>query len=232
MLVLAVAAAGVALACAELSGPLRPTGYGFTLVARDSMTANDTVNGVVYYQDSVYTDTVWFHWPASRLPVRIWADTSGGLGLPGHVRDGIALWKQVLQYGEYDATLVSDSTHADVLVYAGVPPVLPAAMRMRSMAPQCSGATDVIVSRPDHKKLLLPIRIYVENKYPLGQDSTTWCLGLTVAHELGHSLGLFQHSDSLDDLMSTNPLVPTPTARDISTVLFLYHFRPDLVPAP
>ena len=231
-LVLALAAAGVVLACAELSSPLRPTGYGFTLVARDSMTANDTVDGVVYYQDSVYTDTVWFHWPASRLPVRIWADTSGGLGLPGHVRDGIALWKQVLQYGEYDATLVSDSTHADVLVYAGVPPVLPAAVRMRSMAPQCSGATDVIVSRPDHKKLLLPIRIYVENKYPLGQDSTTWCLGLTVAHELGHSMGLFQHSDSLDDLMSSNPLVPAPTARDISTVLFLYHFRPDLVPAP
>ncbi|HEV2291159.1 MAG TPA: hypothetical protein VGR60_04920 [Gemmatimonadales bacterium] len=232
MLALALAAAGVAVACAELSSPLRPTGYGFTLVARDSMTANDTVDGVVYHQDSVYTDTVWFHWPTSRLPVRIWADTSGGLGLPGHVRDAIALWKQVLQYGEYDATLVGDSTHADVLVYAGVPPVLPAAVRMRSMAPQCSGATDVIVSRPDHKKLLLPIRIYVENKYPLGQDSTTWCLGLTVAHELGHSMGLFQHSDSLDDLMSSNPLVPTPTARDISTVLFLYHFRPDLVPAP
>lgn len=230
---LGVAAAGVVvLACAELSGPLRPTGYGFTLVAQDSVTADTTVDGVLYHQDSVYTDTVWFHWPRSRLPVRVWADTSGGLGLPGHVRDAIALWKQVLEYGEYDAVLVPDSTQAEVLVYAGVPPVLPAAVRMRSMAPQCSGATDVVVSRPDHRKLLLPIRIYVENKYPLGQDSTTWCLGLTVAHEMGHSLGLFQHSDSADDLMASNPLVPAPTARDISTVLFLYHFRPDLVPVP
>ncbi|MGB7213359.1 MAG: hypothetical protein WBC97_12120 [Gemmatimonadales bacterium] len=233
----------VALACSELSGPLRPTGYGVTLIVRDSITpamvdsvTHDTViDGKLYRQDSVYTDTVWFHWPQTHLPVRIWADTSGGLGLPGHVRDGIALWKQVLQYGEYDAVLVPDSTQADVLVYASVPPYDSTAafpVDMHSMAPQCSGATDVHVSRPDHKKLLLPIRIYVENKYPLGQDSTTWCLGLTVAHELGHSMGLFQHSDSLDDLMSSNPLVPAPTARDVSTVLFLYHFRPDLVPVP
>ncbi|HET7025407.1 MAG TPA: hypothetical protein VFI39_09410 [Gemmatimonadales bacterium] len=229
-----LAASVVALACNELSGPIRPTGYGFTLVARDSVTADTTVAGKLYHQDSIYTDTIWFHWPESRLPVRIWADTGGGLGLPGHVRDGIALWEQVLQYGEYDATLVGDSTHADVLVYAGVPSDTAGifAVRMGSMAPQCSGATDIRVSSPDHKKLLLPIRVYIENKYPLGEDSTTWCLGLTVAHELGHSLGLFQHSDSTDDLMSSNPLVPAPTARDVSTVLFLYHFRPDLVPVP
>ncbi|MGH7591836.1 MAG: hypothetical protein ACREL2_10395 [Gemmatimonadales bacterium] len=229
-----VAASAVALACSELTGPFRPTGYGFSLVVRDSVTADTTVGGKLYHQDSVYTDTVWFHWPQSRLPVRIWADTSGGLGLPGHVRDGIALWKQVLQYGEYDAVLVPDSTQADVLVYSGVPSdtagIFP--VRMHSMAPQCSGATDIRVSSPDHHKLLLPTRIYIENKYPLGQDSTTWCLGLTVAHELGHSMGLFQHSDSADDLMSSNPLVPAPTVRDASTVLFLYHFRSDLVPVP
>lgn len=226
-----IAAAGlVVLACTELSGPLRPAGYGFTLVARDSVTADTTVDGVLYHQDSVYTDTVWFHWPQSHLPVRIWADTSGGLGLPGHVRDAIALWTQAMDYGEYSAVLVPDSTQADVLVYAGTPPAGAFTVQMHSMAPQCSGATDIQVSTPDHKKLILPTRIYLENKYPLTEDSTTWCLGLTVAHELGHSMGLFQHSDSADDLMSSNPLVPAPTARDISTVLFLYHFRPDLVP--
>ena len=228
----ALLAGAVAAACAELSGPLRPAGYAFTLVARDSVTADTTIGSRLYHQDSVYTDTVWFYWPRSRLPVRIWVDTLGGLDLPMHIEHGIALWKSILQYGEYDATLVSDSAHADVQVFSGPPPLTAAGVQMRALAPQCSGATDVRVSAPDHKKLLLPVRIYIENKYPLSDTSTTGCLALTAAHELGHSLGLFQHSDSATDLMAPDPVVPAPTARDASTVLFLYHFRPDLVPSP
>lgn len=218
-----------ALACTELSGPIRPGRYAFAEVVTDSVVTDTTVNGVHYPADTVVTDTVWFHWPQSSLPVRIWADTA--LGLRERAARGIGLWKQILEYGEYDAVFTDDSTTADVIVLAGISP-LPSAhpVRFHSMAPQCFGETDFDISRPDHKKIILPVRVYVQNKFPVDQDSTQGCLDLTTAHELGHSLGLFQHSDSASDLMYPDPVVPAPSPRDAATVLDLYHFEPKLVP--
>lgn len=224
----ALAAAG-AFACTELNGPLRPARYAFAEIVTDSVTADTTVDGVNYPADTVVTDTVWFHWPQSSLPVKIWADTA--LGLRDRVTRGLGLWKQILQFGEYDATLVSDSTTADVIVLAGVSPLGSARpARFHSMAPQCEGETDFDISRPDHKKVILPVRVYVQNKFPVDQDSTQACLDLTTAHELGHTLGLFQHSPDSADLMYADPQVDAPSAADASTVLFLYHYLPKLVP--
>ena len=224
----ALAAAGV-FACTELNSPIRPARYAFAEVVTDSVTADTVVDGVNYPADTVVTDTVWFHWPQSSLPVKVWADTT--LGLRDRVTRGLGLWKQILEYGEYDATLVSDSTTADVIVLAGVSP-LPSArpVRFHSMAPQCSGETDFDISRPDHKKVILPVRVYVENKYSVDSASTQDCLDLTTAHELGHTLGLFQHSPDPADLMYADPQVSAPSAADASTVLFLYHYLPKLVP--
>ena len=224
----ALAALG-AFACTELNGPLRPARYAFAEVITDSVTADTTVDGVDYPADTVVTDTVWFHWPPSSVPVKIWADTA--LGLRDRVTRGLGLWKQILEYGEYGATLVSDSTAADVIVLAGVSPLGSARpVRFRAMAPQCEGETDFDISRPDHKKIILPVRVYVQNKFPVDQDSTQDCLDLTTAHELGHTLGLFQHSTNPADLMYADPQVAAPSAADASTVLFLYHFPLKLVP--
>lgn len=228
-----VTAAGlVTAACTQLSGPARPTGYAFTLVARDSVTADTTVDGVHYPVDTVVTDTVWFHWPASSLPVRIWVQDDS-LDLPAHIEAGIGLWKKILLYGEYDAVEVADSANADVLVFSSAPPPSPAPafVRMHEFAPDCEGATDVKVSAPDHKRVVLPIRIYIDAKYSAALPTTQACLALTAAHELGHSMGLFQHSPNATDLMYAFPTVAGPSAVDASTVLFLYHFRGDLVPS-
>lgn len=232
VILVALAVAG-ASGCTEISGPLRPVGYGFTQVVRDSVTdaGGITVDGVHYPKDTVTVDTVWFSWPRSGLPVRIWADTA--LGLRDRVARAAGLWETILQYGEYGITMVDDSTGADVIVRSGISPLpSPSPLSLHSMAPQCFGETDITVSHPDHRKLILPIRVYVQNKYPVAQDSTGWCLDLTVAHELGHSLGLLQHSPDPSDLMYADPQVAVPSQADASTVLYIYHlqFRGKLVP--
>lgn len=52
-----------------------------------------------------------------------------------------------------------------------------------------------------------------------------------VTHELGHALGLAQHSDDERDLMGESQLTRTTlSARDIATIQTLYHTRPDVVP--
>ncbi|MFI5236275.1 MAG: hypothetical protein ACHQXA_11235, partial [Gemmatimonadales bacterium] len=229
-LLLALVALGAAIGCTELIGPLRPAGYAFAAFIRDSVTDSVVVDGKLYPKDTVTADSVFFHWPSTSLPVRIWADTA--LGLRDRVVRGIGLWKQILQYGEYEATLVNDSASADVIVLSGTaPPAAPHRIAMYSMAPQCFGETDFDISHPDHKKVMLPVRIYIDNKFPVDQDSTQSCLDLTTAHELGHSLGLFQHSPNPTDLMFANPVVAGPSGADAATVLFLYHIRPGLVPS-
>lgn len=52
-----------------------------------------------------------------------------------------------------------------------------------------------------------------------------------VAHELGHVLGISQHSEDPRDLMwRTDPQPFGPTRRDAATVQVLYHTRADIVP--
>jgi len=49
------------------------------------------------------------------------------------------------------------------------------------------------------------------------------CLDLTTAHELGHALGIFQHSPDPGDLMYSDPVVTAPSARDRNTINRAYH---------
>jgi predicted Zn-dependent protease len=53
-------------------------------------------------------------------------------------------------------------------------------------------------------------------------DSAQACLTRVAAHEVGHTLGLFQHSDDPGDLMYSFPAVNRPSTRDANTVITLY----------
>jgi phosphoenolpyruvate carboxykinase (ATP) len=54
------------------------------------------------------------------------------------------------------------------------------------------------------------------------------CLALTTTHELGHALGIFQHSDEPSDLMYASPTVPGPSERDLETAEHIYHVPANL----
>ncbi len=212
---IAVAFSALSLACGDIASPRRDDLYEWRL---EAPSASGT--GV---------DTISFHWQADHLPVRIWVEPTEPL--PADVSRAITIWRGVFLYGEYDATVVTDSASADVVVRSGLPPgpVLSATRLHAAMAPQCSGATDVDVSE-DHTQLRLPIRIYINPQSVPGTPGLEDCLALTVAHELGHSVGIFRHSSNPADLMYFNPVVPLPSDRDRATAEVLYHIPSTLEP--
>lgn len=224
--------------CNEIAGPIRPDGYGYTLIARDVVATTDTIDGVIYTAGDTITDTVDFKWPASSLPVRIWAE-SDSLALPSHFANAIATWKGILEYGEFDGVMVGDSGQADIIVRDTPAPPLslsrtgdPGSPPMAVPPPSaCSGATDVKISAPDHRRLWLPIRVYVTAKFPIADTATIHCLARVAKHELGHAIGLFQHSPDNTDLMYSFPSVDAPSDVDIATVLWVYHQSTKLRPA-
>lgn len=198
------------LACSDLSAPTRVSPYEWRLII----------------PSSTGLDSLTFRWERGQLPVRYWVEDS--LGLPAHVENAIATWRGAFLYGEWDGTLVGDSGQADVIVRLMTPPVKPsAAMRYHALLPECQGATDIDTLATRHQ-LALPIRVYLDPRLPgSGLDA---CLAVTATHELGHTLGLIQHSTDPADVMYSNPATGTLSARDIRTAEAIYHLEADIVP--
>ncbi|MDP9145186.1 MAG: hypothetical protein M3N43_10910 [Actinomycetota bacterium] len=219
--------------CNEIAGPIRGGGYGFTLIVSDTVVADTTIDGVFYAEGDTITDTVAFSWPESHIPIRIWVHDTNGL--PEDIDAGIALWEDALLFGEIAAVRVSDSATAHIIVKGTpAPPEESAphpARRLAAALPACEGATDVLVSAPDHTKLWLPVRVYVIPTFVMTDTVTTNCLKRVTAHELGHALGLFRHSIDLNNLMFGFPEVDAPSEVDATTILRLYHTQADLRPA-
>lgn len=162
-------------------------------------------------------DTLGFTWPRDRSNVTFWAQDT--LDLPARVDRAIGTWRSQFLYGEFSGTRIADSSAADVLVFGRG---APGSIGLQSMAPECVGATDVAINQAT-KLLTLPIRVYVLPRADLSAPGVDACLDLTTAHEIGHSIGLFEHSDDPADLMYFNPVVAGPSVRDRNTVQRAYH---------
>jgi predicted Zn-dependent protease len=212
---LCLASGPALLSCADIAGPSRNIAYEWRQIV-------STPTGL---------DTLSFHWPQSRLPVRIWAADT--LNLPAHVRHGIDVWEAAFLYGELRAVVVSDSTVADVIVTSGIAPKGGFSVtRLESlMAPECQGATDVELAASG-SEILPPIRVYVDPRFSPSSPGVDTCMALTTTHELGHSLGIFAHSTNSEDIMYADPVVTTLSPRDRATAELAYHTEPTLTIAP
>ena len=197
----------MALACGDIAAPLRDDVYEWRLVT-----------GV---------DTLSFHWDRTDLPVRVWVEDNGNL--PGHIARAIDVWEAAFLYGEFEATLVSDSTTADVIVLGGSAGELDfQTKRLRGgTAPQCSGATDLEVDEAN-TELRLPIRLFIDPSSPTDDPGLERCLALTSVHEMGHAIGIFAHSPDPEDIMYANPEVELLSPRDRRTAETVYHTPPTL----
>ena len=207
-ILIAVSAAVAAGACGDISSPSRSDIFEWRGTAPN-------------------IDGLTFHWLESRLPVKIWVEDS--LGLPGHTAAGIETWKEQFLYGEWDAVIVTDSSTADVVIGFSIMPAI-RSIKLFSAAPGCSAVTSfplpVIGST-----IALPFRVRITNlsSAPTSPEAQ-FCYAITVAHELGHTMGLLDqgHTGTEEtDLMFHNP-VSGPTARDRNTIQRLYHTEPDL----
>ena len=213
---LVLPAALLLAACAELSPPDRPVPYESRLFVNYDNNGTPAI------------DSLRFRWPSSSIPVRYWVEDS--LGSPGHVTEAIATWKAAFLYGEWDAQVVDDSSSADVIVRLAQAPPKPSPSRLRffSRAPECEGVTDIdtVATR---RELRLPLRIYLNPRLP-NDPNLARCLGLTAVHEVGHTMGLFQHTTDPVDIMFTDPVATELSDRDISTIEALYHRESDMEP--
>jgi hypothetical protein len=209
LLTLTTAAAG--LSCADIASPSRSQPYEWRRIVTTGPTTADTLS---------------FQWPRSRLPVRIW--TQDTLNLPQHVDYGIAQWKGAFLYKEFDAVQVADSNAADVIVSAGI--ALNGGfseMRLTSRAPECEGGTEIDLPAGS-REIQAPIRVFVNPRFDPASPGMDECLKLTATHELGHALGIFNHSPDAGDLMYSDPVVAVLSVRDRDTAERAYHIVPNL----
>jgi predicted Zn-dependent protease len=203
----------VALACGDIAAPLRDDLYEWRLVAPSLPGPG--------------LDTLSFHWDKADLPVRVWVENNDDL--PGHVARAIEAWEAAFLYREFEATLVSDSTTADVIVLGGSPGDLELRTKRLhgGMAPECSGATDLDVDEAN-TELRLPIRVFIDPSSSPDDPGLDRCLALTSIHEMGHAIGIFAHSPNPEDIMNADPEVESLSARDRRTAEAVYHTAPTL----
>lgn len=206
----AAAAVVTGIACSDIVAPTRSARYDWRLI--------------VNYDSAglPFSDTLSFHWPRNRLPVKIWVENQ--FDMPTHIRHGISLWRSAFLYNEWDGVIVNDSATADVIVRTIQPPP----QAIGGMVPSCIGATDVDTVS-NRSELLIPIRVFIVPSV-LGAPDLDQCLETVAAHELGHSMGLFRHSADSTDLMYSTPTAEGLSQRDIGTALNAYHFRADMEP--
>ena len=200
--VLAAAGALLAGGCADISSPQRSDVYEWRLF----------IGG----------EPISFHWPASRLPVRIWVQDE--YDMPALVRAGAGQWRRAFLYNELSVTLVDDSSTADVIVRTDQPAPAASAVRLGSaLAPECRGATDLDIPSTNLDVIRLPIRAYVYPRFGEEAPGFEACMALTATHELGHVFGIFQHSPDAADIMYSDPAVAEPSETDLETMEVLYH---------
>lgn len=202
-------------ACSDIATPIRTDFYEWRLIVPSAGGSGQ--------------DSLTFHWPKDRLPVRIWVEDAASL--PANLPNAIAAWRQAFLYEEFDATIVGDSATADVIVRAGeAPGVQFSRTRLHSaLAPECAGATDLDIS-DDHTQLRLPVRMYIDPRSDPNAPDLAACLALTTTHELGHALGIWRHSGVATDLMFADPAVDAPSERDLGTAEVIYHLTPNVEP--
>lgn len=178
------------------------------------------------FDDPVSGDV--FRWPASHLPVRIWTDPRGAM--PRLAATGVRDWETLFLYGEFRGVVVSDSGSADVLLrWSGsVPPDVTPDPGPAVFA--CDGLTRLSIDAANRLDDYVRIDIGVNLGYTDAQVAA--CVARVVTHELGHALGILQHSPDTADLMHANPRVPLPSDRDRRTVEVLYHTQPTIGPRP
>jgi hypothetical protein len=216
MPIISILTAGLAgLSCAEIASPSRSLAYEWRLITPTGPGTSDTLS---------------FHWPRSRLPVRVYREDS--LNLPAHVEHGLETWEGAFLYGEFQAEVVADSNAADIVVRVGSRTKAGLSIGLKRLAaPECEGET--VLDLPEgSSEIQAPIRVFVNPRFDPSTPGVDQCLGLTVTHELGHAIGIFAHSSDPADIMFSDPAVSELSAGDQATAELVYHFEPNVTVAP
>lgn len=221
--------------------PARPLGLlaKAALAAALAAACHDNVGVSACFEDGLpYSyvlngdTTLVFRWPASHQPVHIYAEPVGDL--QANVASAAARWLSALRCGELSLALVGDSTGADVIVRnpPSAPPAPPTPAGIVLAADSvgaCGGQTRADFDSTN--TMTGPVRAYV---YPIATDPTALagCYRMVTTHELGHALGILNHSPDTTDIMYSSPRRSTLSPGDRVTFQYLHHTTPTIRPQP
>jgi len=226
------------LPLARSSAPLLALAVALALLAacRESTGSGQCFepNATPYRFDLGDTNIV-FHWPSSYMPVRVYAEPVGNN--QANTRQGMDLWVSAFRCHELSYTMVTDSTRADIIVRN--PATLPltplrAAFEMHADSDSigaCHGVTQFSTDS-DTTALLGPMRSYVAAFAGADSAAAASCFHFTIAHELGHALGLLSESPYPGDLMYAVPTRLALTESDRYSIQILYHIASKIGPPP
>jgi predicted Zn-dependent protease len=174
-----------------------------------------------------------FHWPLGAT-VRVGigsTNTATAATLRPALDAAAAAWNGAVFYGEYRVETTTDLSRADVLLLASDDP-LPVALPEASCAPRLDGrGVTTFCPTADRRHLqVYPLpgpqagqvrKLIVVRSSALAAAAD---LARLVTHELGHGLGIWNHSDQPEDVMWGGLLqTAVPTPRDQRTIRALYH---------
>lgn len=178
-------------------------------------------------------------WPSGST-IRVFI--TGGAGeratvLEESFAEGAAQWNGTPWYGDYELVRVTSIAEADVLLRWSdeVPPV-----DFSGCEPQISRAVTTFCLRDDDATRLhvfpvsgsaAPGSVRMIVSILTSEASRPDAVRRLVAHELGHVVGIAQHSPDNDDLMFGRELTrATLSRRDQATVRVLYRTEPGVTP--
>lgn len=187
-------------------------------------------NAQIYSYHLPGSTTKFFHWPRSRMPLRVYAETP--LVAPAEAA-GI-VWTNAMHCAELSFVRVTDSSVADIVIRnpGAMPPAPKSAISAAAdSVGACTGRTDLEVDADTN--IIAPMRVYVvPNSIVSDTVAIAGCYRFTVTHEMGHAIGLFRHSTDPDDLMFSTPYRRLLTLNDRYTVQKLYNTTPTMSVAP
>ena len=173
-----------------------------------------------------------FHWPASYMPLRVYAEPVGDLR--ANTQTGMQLWVSAFRCSTVSFQMVTDSTHADIIVRnpQSLPVAVAPARALRADSINaCQGVTQ-FQTDSDTTALVGPMRSYVAPFAGTDSASLAACYHFVTAHELGHALGILSHSPDTSDLMYQSPRRLQLSEDDRYTIQLLYSVASKLGPPP
>ena len=198
----------------------------------------DSISDVYDYRLLLTPQPLVLRWPAGSR-VRVYpapgTDTAANIALENALDAGAQAWNDALLYNEVRIERTTELEAADaVLLFSGTArPV-----DVSSCLPRGGFAyTTFCLTEAGNRLAVFPLQngaasrvkflITISSMSPVNAEAVR----RYVAHELGHVLGLAQHSPRASDLMYGDILTrDEPSLGDRATVQVLYHTRADIVP--
>jgi predicted Zn-dependent protease len=213
------------------------TGAVLLIAACDPVTVPERNGTEVFdFRLPMGADSAVMRWPAaSRIAVYVnpAPQAERTTLLAESFTHGATGWEAASLYATYRFALADSPQDADViLTWSDVPvPVVTADCQPSGGAAFttfCLEGNHLALypfqnNQPSHVRFIVTVRA--------SEAANRTRVMTLVMHELGHVLGLAQHSPNPGDLMTANPLDRNePNARDRASVQLLYQLQPDITP--